>query len=236
MEIRDGKVTITKDDLQAKYKQRLSRTVSEEQIQELEDKLKETDFMTTEKPQKGIAMNGEDKLQSLVIVYGKEMNNITVKNTPPPRSFVEAIATLEDFSRDELHIPPVSLTPEEMQKEGINAYKRAKLLFDNYQAKEENLNLAIKYFGIVLEYLDGFKHLPEYDLAYKYQQEAKHIMKEELQKHTYNLDRYLRLNNLFEAKEECLSVMAKTEPGSAPYKKAKKYLIDIEKNIKKKRK
>ncbi len=236
MEIKDGKVSITIDDVRAKYKTpKLTREVSEEQIQELEDKIRETDFMETEQPQIGISSGEEDKVQELTIAYGKEMNSITVKNIPPPSSFLKTTIALEDFSRDVLNIPPVSLTPEERQGAGISAYRKAKQLYDNYHAKEENLYNAIKFFGIATQNLEGFQHLPEYEKAYKYKVEAELILKKELKQHESNYTRYLHLKNYTEAKEECLSVMAKIEPRSKSYKLAKKRLIQVENEIRKKR-
>jgi hypothetical protein len=236
MEIKDGKVTITRDDVRAQYKKKLTRTVSEEELQELEDKISDTDFMDTRQPQAGICREGEDKVQTLTIAYGRDMNSITVRNTAPPLSFVETINALEDFSRDVLNIPPVSLTPEEMKKAGLDAYLKAKQHFDNWQAQDENLNIAIKFFGIAIENLEGFKYLPEYEKAYKYKQEAEILQKEQIDKHFANARRFYRLKDWKGAKEEMLAIMAKTDPGTGNYKKAKQALVQLEREIRKKRK
>ena len=236
MEIKNGEVTITRDDLLANYKQKLSRKVNNEQLQELEDKIADTDFMDTRQPQSGIPRDGEDKIQSITIAYGKEMNAVTVKNSPPPRSFVQAINALEEFSLDVLNIPPISLTPEEMKKAGISAYRKAKQLFDNYQARNQNLYLSIKYFRLALESLNGFQNIPEYELAYKYKQEAEALLKEEIKKHSFNYERYRQLGDLANAREECKIIMEKKDPTSKAYKKAKAYVIKLDQLIKKQRK
>jgi pSer/pThr/pTyr-binding forkhead associated (FHA) protein len=236
MEIKNGEVTITRDDLQANYKQKLSRKVEPAQLQDLEDKISETDFMETRQPQAGIPRDGEDKVQSITIAYGKEMNAITVKNSPPPRSFVQAINALEEFSLDVLNIPPISLTPEEMKKSGVSAYRKAKQLFDNYQARNQNLYLSIKYFGLALESLDGFQNIPEYELAYKYKQEAEALLKQEIKKHSFNYERYRQLGDLANAREECKIIMEKKDPTSKAYNKAKAYVIKLDQLIKKQRK
>jgi len=70
--------------------------------------------------------------------------------------------------------------PEEMKKAGLDAYLKAKQHFDNWQAQDENLNIAIKFFGIAIENLEGFKYLPEYEKAYKYKQEAEILQKEQI--------------------------------------------------------
>ena len=235
MEIKNGKVTITKDDVRAKYKKNFTRKVSAEQLQVLEDKIKDTDFMETGQPGFGIPNGDEDRVYSLTIAYGKNMNSITIKNTPPPLSFIETTKAIDDFSREVLNIPPISMTPEEMKKEGLSSYIKAKMLYNNYQAKPENLNLAIKYFGFALDNLEGFKQLPEYEKAYRYKQEAELMLKKKIDQHFANARRLIRLKSFQEAKDELLTLMDEVDPGSSNYNKAKGALFDIEKKLKRKR-
>ena len=236
MEIKNGQVTITRDDLQAHYKKKLSRTVSDDQLQKLEDRIKDSDFMSAKQPQRGIPSEEEDRVQTITIAYGQEMNSISVKNTPPPRSFVQAIHALEEFSLDVLHIPPISLTPEEMKQAGISAYRKGKQLFDNYQAKNSNLFNSIKYFNLALESLSGFQNIPEYTQAYKYKQEAENLLKEAVNKHSFNYQRYKQLGDLQNAREECKIIKEISAPGSKAYEKARDYIIKLDDLIKEKRK
>ncbi|NOY74870.1 MAG: FHA domain-containing protein [Kiritimatiellaeota bacterium] len=237
LEIKNGKVTITRDDLRAHLKDKLSRSVSEDQLDDLEDALKETDFMITEQPQRGTARATEDRFQKLSIAYGQEMNNITIENTTLPLSFVEASNVLDDFSRNVLDIPPVSLTPEEMKKEGLTAYRKGKQLFDNYQAKPENLNESIKRFQIAIENLKSFSPpLKEYESAITLRDKANQMLKELIRKHSNKARRHYRMKEYRDAKNEFLSIMEATDSNSKQYKSAKKYIIQLEKDIKRQRK
>ncbi len=236
MVIQNGEVTITRDDLQSNYKQKLSRTIDEEQQQTLQEAISEAKFMSTKQPQRGIPQEGEDKMQVITIAYGKEMNSITVKNSPPPRSFVQAIYALDEFSRNVLNIPPISLTPEETKKAGISAYRKAKQLFDNYQARNPNLYLSIKYFSLALENLDGFQNIPEFNEAYKYKQEAENLLQQSVSKHSFNYERYKQLGDLQNAREECRIIMEINDSNAEAYKKAKSYILTLDDLIKEKRK
>jgi hypothetical protein len=237
MEIKNGKVTITRDDLRANLKDKLSRSVSKDDLDDLEATLRETDFMITEQPQRGTARPTEARDQRLSIAYGKEMNSISIVNTSLPLSFVEAVSALEEFSRDVLNIPPVSLTPEEMKKEGLDAYRKGKQLFDNYQAKSENLNESIKRFKIAIENLKSFSPtLKECENAYDLRNKAQRMLNSLVKKHRANAKRHLRLKEFREAKDNFLSIMEATDQNSKEYKTAKKYIIQLEKNIKRQRK
>jgi len=229
MEIKDGTITITRDDLQAGLKDQPSRKIGPEKLLELEEQLQEIDFMSAKQGQAGIPRDGEDSLLQLTIAYGKEMNNIIIQNTSPPRSFEEAVRILEDFSENVLDIPAVSLTPEELKEDGLNAFRKGKLLFENYHAQDENLFQAIKYFKVAIENLGAFQpEPPEFNEAYKMKQEATRILQNQIHAHWRNANKYLRLEQFLQAKEEFQSIIGKTKPGSQPYNKARKKIIAIE--------
>ncbi len=236
LEIKNGNVTIVRDDLRAHLKDKLARKVGKEDIVELENTIRDTDFMSLEQPQKGVPTAEEDRSQRLIVAYGKDMNDIMVDNAPPPMAFQEVVSSLEDFSRDVLNIPPVSLTPEEMRQEGLNAYRKAKELFDNYEAKDENLNEAIRRFKIAVENLKAFSPTPpEYEEAYKLLQQAEKMLKDLVNQHFINMNRYYRLKEYEKAKDEMLAVMGEVGRGTDAYKKAKKTLIKLEQDVRKKR-
>jgi len=233
LEIKNGKVTVTRDDLRAHLKDQLSRTVAEEDIKELESALRETDFMGLDQPQKGTPPKEGSSSQRLIIAYGKDMNDVLVYNAPPPPAFLEAVSALENFSDDVLNIPTASLTPDEMREEGLAAFAQAKELLENYQARDENLNEAMKRFNIAIEYLRPFSPTPpEYEEAYKLLQKAEKMLQETVNKHFINMKRYYRLKEYEKAKEEMLAVMGELDPDKKAYKQAKDRVIYLENMIK----
>jgi hypothetical protein len=234
LEIKDGKVTATRDDLQAHLKNKLPRNVSEDDLDELRQTLQDTDFMSLEQPQRGTPSPEEDRSQRLIIAYGKEMNDILVDNIPPPADFLDAITAIENFSADVLNIPTASLTPEEMRETGLAAFAQAKDLFDNYQAKDENLNEAIKRFSIAKENLQPFSPTPpEYEEACILHQKALKMLNEMVKTHFKNSKTYMRLKEYEKAKEEMLAVMGELDPGKKYYKLAKDKVISLEDAIRK---
>lgn len=237
LEIKDGKVTITRDDLQAGLKDQPTRKVGADKLRELEERLQETDFMSAEQGQAGLPRKGEDKRQNLTIAYGKEFNSITVSNTSPPRPFEEAVRILEDFSDTVLNVPAISLTPEELREEGMNAFRKGKQLFENYRAEHENLYQAKKLLKIAIENLGSFQpEPPEYNQAYKMREEASRILQSQIHAHGRNAEKYFRLGQYGESKEEFKLIMEKTEPGSKPFNTARQQIIKLEEIIRRKKK
>ena len=236
MEIKDGKVTITRDDLQAGLKDQPTRKIGADKLLELEEKLQETDFMSAEQGQAGLPRDGEDRQQSLTLAYGKEFNSITVDNTSPPRPFEEAVRVLEDFSDSVLNVRAISLTPEELREDGMSAYRKGKQLFENYRAQHENLYKARKFLKIAIENLGSFHpEPPEYNEAYKMREEASRILVSQNHAHKRNADKYYRLKQYEDAKEEFSLMMEKNEPGSKPFNLARQNIIKLEEKIRRTR-
>ena len=232
MEIKDGKVTITRDDLRAGLRDKPSRKITDEQIKSLERKIKETGFMHLAQPQKGNPPENKDVRQSLIIAFGKEFNSISIVNTSPPSAFDDAVTVLEDFSATELNVPAISLTPGERMEEGLQAFRRGKMLFDNYQAENANLYKSLNLFTIAVENLGAFSpEPPEFKAAYEMKMQASRILREELAEHQRNANSFMRLKQYDEAVQEWHSILEKTQPGTKNHKIARKKIIQLEERI-----
>jgi len=232
MEIKNGRVTITRDDLQAGLRDRPSREISDDQIKQLESEIKESGFLALKQGQLGAASGSGDTKQSLTVAFGREFNSITVRNMSPPRSFEDAVQVLEDFSATKLNVPAISLTPEERRKEGLNAFRQGKMLFDNYNAENANLYKSITLFKIAIENLGAFSpEPPEYGVACDLKDKASHILREQLGAHQRNANSYMRLKQYDNAVHEWRSILDKTEPSSKNHKIARKKIIQLEELI-----
>ena len=237
MEIKDGTVTITRDDLQAGLKDQPSRKIGPDKLLELEEQLRETDFMSLSQGQLGLPRDGEDKIHTLTIAYGKEFNTIVIRNSSSPRAFEEVVRILEDdLSGNVLNIPAMSLTPEELLEDGMRAYMRGKQLFENYRSKNGNLFQAKTLLKVAIENLGAFQpQPPEYNEAYKMREEASRILQSQLHSHGRNASKYLRLKQYVQAKEEYQAIMEKTGPGSKPYNTSREKIIQIEEKIRRRK-
>ena len=232
MEIKDNKVTITRDDLQAGLRDSPSREISDEQIKRLKEEIKESGFMNLKQGQLGSASESGNSKQTLTVAFGREFNSITVRNMSPPRSFDDAVQVLEDFSATELNVPAISLTPEERRKEGIDAFRRGKMLYDNYKAERSNLYKSINLFKIAIENLGAFSpEPPEYRAACELKDTASRILREQLGAHQRNANSFMRLKQYDSAVQEWREILDKTEPGSKNHKIARKKIIQLEELI-----
>jgi hypothetical protein len=232
MEIKDNKVTIIRDDLQAGLRDSPSRDISDEQIKRLKEEIKDSGFMNLQQGQLGSASASGNSKQTLTVAFGREFNSITIRNMSPPRSFDDAVQVLEDFSARELNVPAISLTPEERRREGIDAFRRGKMLYNNYKAERGNLYQSIDLFKIAIENLGAFSpEPPEYRAACELKDTASRILKEQLGAHQRNANSFMRLKQYGSAVQEWREILDKTEPGSKNHKIARKKIIQLEELI-----
>jgi pSer/pThr/pTyr-binding forkhead associated (FHA) protein len=229
LKIRDNTITVTRDDLKHQIRFTREKKVDRESLQKLEQDLKETDFMNLTEQQSGLSSDGTDELKILTIAFGNSLNSIRIKNTFEPTSFKEAVNILEDFSKNTLSIPTVSLTADEMKNRAAEEFRNAEMLFKNYQSKDENLRLAIQKYGLVIDYLECFEPKPEmYDNAYQHSQEAKKILDEEIKSLMSDAERNLRLSKYEDAKDNYQKIKATVDPENPKYEFARKKIIAIE--------
>jgi tetratricopeptide (TPR) repeat protein len=226
-------IRVTRDDLKCHVKFTKHKQLTKEQLNEIEDSIRQSDFMNLQKLQPGVSADNVDEDKKLTVAFGKNLNSIRVKNTFEPQPFKDAVRSLEDFSETILNIPPVSLTAEEMKHEAEIAFDKAEQLFSNYQAQDENLSEAIKRYQLTVEYLEYFEPKPPmYDKAFSRMQEAKKILLEEIKAHNANAITYQKKNDWLKAKEEYRKIMAKLDPDDKRYQQAREKIIMIEKHYK----
>ncbi len=231
LKISGDKISVTRDDLKCHVKFRREKQSSQEQIRELEEGIKNTDFMNLQQPQFGISADNTDETKKLTIAFGREVNSVTIKNTFEPTSFKEVVTQLEDFSKVVLNIPSIQLTAEEMTEEAQIAFDKAEQLFDNYQANDKNLTDAIIRYQIAIDMLENFEPKPAmYDKAFAKQQEARSLRLGELDAHNKNARRYELIKDFDKAKEEYRSIMNILEgEDNKMYKDARERIILFDK-------
>lgn len=233
MEISGDKIRVTRDDLKCHIRFTKSKQITKEQLNDLEDGIKQSDFMNMQPVQSGVSEDGIDEEKKLTVAFGKNLNVIRIKNTLEPQPFRDVVRLLEDFSETVLNIPAISLTADEMMNEAQIAFDKAEQLFNNYQAQDENLSEAIKRYQLTVEYLEYFEPKPAmFDKAFSKLQEAKRILLEEIKAHNANAITYQKRNDWLKAKEEYKKIMAKLEPDDKRYQQAREKVLMIEKHYK----
>lgn len=231
LKISGDKISVTRDDLKYHVKFKREKQSSQEQLRELEEGIKNTDFMNLQQPQPGISADKTDETKKLTIALGREVNSINVKNTFEPTSFKEVVTQLEDFSKVVLNIPSIQLTADEMTEEAQVAFDKAEQLLDNYQANSKNLTDAIKRYQITIDMLENFEPKPTmYEKAFARQQEARRLRLGELDSHNKNARRFELIGDYEKAKEEYRNIMNILEgEDNKMYKDVRERIILIEK-------
>ena len=229
LKIRDNIITVVRDDLKHQIRFTREKKVDRDSLQKLEQELKETDFMNLAEQQAGITADRTDEMKTLTIAFGNNLNSTRIKNTFEPTSFKEAVGILEDYSKNILSIPTVSLTADEMKNKAAEEFRNAEMLFKNFQSKDENLRMAIQKYGLVIDYLECFEPKPDmYDTAYQHSQEAKKILDDEIKSLMSDAERNLRLSKYADARENYQKIKSKINPEDSKYEFSRKKIIAIE--------
>lgn len=229
LDVENGAATFTLDDLKNQMHYKAIRKVSPETLEILEKEVKSTNFMTLTPEMPVASEDGTDNERTLVIGQDNNLNKITVKNTYAKSSFEQIEAAIDDFA-DKYNLKTISLTPKERKAEADKAFYKAEQLFDNYEAKPENLREAIARYKIVLDMLDTFAPKPQkWDIARKKQQEAQLILDARIKEMNFDFKRFFNLKEYEKARDICAKVMEMANPDSKTYEISRKYKIKLDK-------
>lgn len=200
-------------------------------LKNLEEAVRKSDFMKLQQEPPGVSEDGTDDYRSLTIFQGGNFNKVVVRNTYAKSSFEDIEMAADQFAED-FGLKTVSLSVEEMKDEAEKAFLKAESLFDNYQARPENLRNAISRYQLTLDYLDQFEPKPkEWDVARKRQQEAQTIMNNLLKEVEFSFDRNLKLKDYKAAITDCQKMMDMSDPQDKRYQVAHDTKIKLEKIV-----
>ncbi|MBO4304676.1 MAG: FHA domain-containing protein [Lentisphaeria bacterium] len=200
----------------------------------LRKKIQETDFMKLVSDSGDIvaATDGNDQSSRITVGFSGHLNSVAVRNTSPKLSYRQVEELIEQFTEDTLGVRTVSMSVEEMQEEAKKHYAQARQYFENYEAKPENLRLAIKRFRLTSQMLERFQPRPKmWSEANESLQKAEQILAGK-RKELYNdLKIKLKLKEYPEALEKAKILMDYLEPGSANYYRIRDVKISIEREL-----
>ena len=236
LSVEDGATTFTLDDLQNnRHFLKSFGKANPVFLKNLEDSVKKSDFMKLQQEPPGVSEDGADDYRCLAIMEGGNFNKVVVHNTYAKSSFEDIEVAVDQFAED-FGLKTVSLSVEEMKDEAEKAFMKAESLFDNYQARPENLRNAINRYQLTLDYLDQFEPKPkEWDVARKRQQEAQSILNSQLKEVEFNFDRDIKLKDYAAAVVDCQKMMDMSDPQDKRYQVAHETKIKLEKIIRRTR-
>jgi len=204
-------------------------------LKNLEEAVRKSDFMKLQQEPPGVSEDGSDELRNLVILQGNNFNKISVRNTYAKSSFEDIEMAIDQFAED-FSLRTVSLSVDEMKEEAEKAFLKAESLFDNYQARPENLRNAITRYQLTLDYLDQLEPKPkEWDIARKRQQEAQAILDTQLKEVTFSFNRNLNVKDIRAAVDDCQKIMDLCDPQDIRYQKAHNYKVKLESMLRQQR-
>lgn len=203
-------------------------------LKDLEDSVRETDFLKLkQEPMNELATDKTDERRRLTVLIDNKQNTITVRNTYAQASF-EAIERAIDRFADSNGISSVAMNVEEMRKYAFDTFRKAEDLFQNFEAKPENLREAMTRYQLAMEFLEQFVPRPaEWDIARKRCEEARQIYERKLKDIEFNIQRYYKLRQWANASAECQKGMDMVQPDSKAYQNLKKYKLTFDRQMRK---
>jgi pSer/pThr/pTyr-binding forkhead associated (FHA) protein len=234
LDIENGAAVFTLDDLKNQMHYKAIRKLTPETLDTLEREIKNTNFMTLTPEMPVVSEDGTDNERTLIIGQDNNLNKITVKNTYAKSSFEQIEAAIDDFA-ERYNLKTIALTPEERRTEADKAFYKAEQLFDNYEAKPENLREAVARYKIVLDMLDTFSPKPQkWDIARKKRQEAQLILDARIKELKFDYKRFRSLGENEKARDVCAKLIEMASPDSRDYADYKKYKIALDKYLRSK--
>ena len=233
--LENGSAKFVLDDL--KFGRRFEKkfeNVNEKFLKDLEDSVRETEFLKLkQEPLAALTTDKTDERRKLTVLIDNKQNTITVRNAYAQSSF-EAIERAIDRFADSNGISSVAMNVEEMRRYAFDTFRKAEDLFNNYEAKPENLREAISRYNLAMEFFEQFVPRPrEWDIARKRSAEAKGIYDRKLKDIEFNIQRYYKLKQWANASAECQKGMDMVQQDSKAYQNLKKYKLTFDRQMRK---
>ena len=186
-------------------------------------KLKEEDADTE------AGSNEKNRITKIVVGYNGNLNSVTVRNTVPKISFTAVQELVENFTDEVLEVRTVSMSVAEIRSQAEKYYHRAKEYYENYEAKPQNLRLAIRHYKLAVQLLSRFRPRPKMCIdAQKDLERAEKIFNQKKKETLDDLKIKLKLNELSEALEKAKLLLEYAEPNTEGYEKVREIKMKIE--------
>ncbi len=233
--LENGSAKFVLDDL--KFGRRFEKkfeNVNEKFLKDLEESVRETEFLKLkQEPVAALTTDKTDERRKLTVLIDNKQNTIMVRNAYAQSSF-EAIERAIDRFADSNGISSVAMNVEEMRRYAFDTFRKAEDLFNNYEAKPENLREAISRYNLAMEFFEQFVPRPrEWDIARKRSAEAGVIYNRKLKDIEFNIQRYYKLKQWANASAECQKGMDMVQQDSKAYQNLKKYKLTFDRQMRK---
>ena len=232
MRIENSAMTIAVDDLKQQRQLRPTKPLDPDEVGRIRDAIQDQQFFSLPSLIEGKSPDVWDA-STLEVVSNGQTHRVRVINRLPPDNFKKACTLLEDWAEKELGILGFSMSTDELKKRSLDAFQRARLLYEQRSVKNENLYNAIKAYNEVIWYLDTIDPKPAtYADAIHGKQDAATELNKQIEDHKFRAAKAIQLNEWRNAREELKFIMEKLpDPTDKRCLEARDQLLDIEKRI-----
>ena len=200
-------------------------------VEKLRKAIQDTEFMKLkeEDADTEAGRNEKNRTTRIIVGYNGNLNSVTVKNTVPKISFTTVQELIENFTDEVLEVRTVSMSVAEIWSQAEKYYLRAKEYYENYEAKPQNLRLAIRHYKLAVQLLSRFRPRPKMCIdAQRELERAEKIFNQKKKETLDDLKIKLKLNELPEALEKAKLLLEYAEPNTDGYEKIREAKMKIE--------
>ncbi|MCA1808943.1 MAG: hypothetical protein LC725_05760, partial [Lentisphaerae bacterium] len=202
-------------------------------VSQLAHEIRQQGFFDLQESYRGLATNVWDQWD-LSVTIGRQTGRVRVLNTVGPDTFRRLRDLLEEFSRNELGLAALALTPEKLLEMAEASALLARSLYDQRRVKNENLALAIRSLREAEWYLETIEPKPEfYADVVALLEESERELEAIYEDHMFQAERAIRLRDWQEAALHLRSICEKIpERADERHTNARRRLIDVERHLK----
>ena len=237
IQIENKSVQFTLDDL--KYQRHVSdpKELTDQQLDELKQRVRGSRFLELNGVQEGTAKGYNDDTRRFIVSIDGKFNDVLVKNSSSPNSFIILEDIIEDLSFNEWGVQSVTLTPEELKVAARTSFDLAELKFNNYEAHPMNLTFAIKHYKLSMDNLKSFPNKPDYwNKARKNIFKAEEILNRKVKALNFNAAQSLQMGDIFASNEAYVKITKMLDSSDPRYIKARKWIVKYDPHLNKKKK
>jgi hypothetical protein len=235
MALQNDKLSIQIDDLNNRrhVPGNQAKPVDAEELKSLTNTL--AGFFDLKDEYKGLATDVWD-IYDLTITLGRKTRRVRVLNSIEPDAFKKTRQAIDDFGQAKLGLTALAMSPEKLLELAKQAVLLGQNLYDQRNVKNDNLALAIRSLKEAEWYLETIEPKPDFyaeGVALRAKSEGE--LDEIYKNHLFQADRARTLNDWAEAANQYRLICERIPDRSdARHEAARKKLLEVERNIKKK--
>ncbi len=234
----NGAIAVVIDDLaqQRHVRRESDRPADPKLLANLARAIEQSGFFGLSELYEGISPANRENDYDIVVVSGRDVRRVRVRNRAEPEEFRDAREKIETFVRNELGLWAIEFSTEQLRQMALDALLVGQRLHQERDIQPGNLHEAIKSFRECENLLETVEPKPDFfDDARNDRRECERLLDERYKERNFAADRAIKLKDWPVAAEE-LRALLLLVPDRADERNrdAERRLLDVENRLRKK--